>query len=118
VCFPPHSSGDPGSPVLCSGDPTSNQVVLLDQSGGHLPLDRANAEDLAAPPWFLVLADGKKCRFVGYGTNTADALRYECGDNVGATEPDRSNTRWTVREGLHSSPASLGPPVAVLTAYR
>lgn len=118
VCFHRTQSGDAGSPLVCSADPTSNQAVLLDQGGSQLPLNFANKEDPAAPAWVLVLADGKKCYHLGYGTDTA-VLSYYCGGNVDATVPDRSSPLWTVQEGTFApKPSPSGPRIAVVTAYR
>jgi hypothetical protein len=83
--------------LLYSSDPTSNQVIEVTPSGG-IPASMLNPGDPSQPPWFLILADGRKCHFVGYGTNT-NVLSYDCGNNVGATAPDRSQPTWTVQEG-------------------
>jgi len=111
--------GDPGSPVLCSADPTSKQVIEVTPAGvTGIPVGMLNHDDASQPPWFLVLADGRKCSLQGYGTNTS-VLSYYCGGAVGATLPDRSKPTWTVREGAtqgNSAPSSTR--VAVVTAYR
>lgn len=119
VCFVNVESGDPGSPVLCSSDPTSKQVTQITPSPPFGPNQSFNKDDPSKPPWYLVLADGKKCAFQGYGTN-ADVLNYWCGGNVGATAPDRSKPTWTVQEGSETQPERMptGVPVAVVTAYR
>jgi hypothetical protein len=111
--------GDPGSPLLCSSDPTSNQVIAVTPTGPHgIPPDMLNPGDPSQPPWFLILADGRKCHFLGYGTNT-NALSYDCGNNIGATVPDRSSPTWTVQEGqLQADPTASPARVAVVTAYR
>ncbi|MGW2525378.1 fibronectin type III domain-containing protein [Streptomyces sp. NPDC001617] len=101
--------GDPSSPLLCSSDPTSKQVVEVtpaDPSG--IPIGKLNHADPSRPAWFLILADGRKCSFLGYGTN-ANILSYDCGGNIGATVPDRSQPTWTVQEGtfqLNPTPSS------------
>ena len=111
--------GDPGSPLLCSSDPTSKQVIEVTPAGPDgIPAGVLNPGDPSQPPWFLVLADGRKCHFLGYGTNT-DGLSYDCGNSVGATVPDRSSPTWTVQEGqLLANPAPSPARVAVVTAYR
>lgn len=77
-----------------------------------------NTGDPSQPPWFLVLADGRKCDFLGYGTNT-NGLSYDCGDGIGATVPDRSRPTWTVQEGQPGPNLARSPArVAVVTAYR
>jgi hypothetical protein len=77
-----------------------------------------NHDDPSQLPWFLVLADGRKCSLQGYGTNT-NVLSYDCGDGVETTAPDRSNPTWTVREGTNQANPTISPTaVAVLTAYR
>lgn len=109
--------GGPGSPLLCSSDPTSNQVIEVTPSGA-IPAGMLNPGDPSQPPWFLILADGRKCHLLGYGTNT-NGLGYDCGNNVGATVPDRSQPTWTVQEGqLQANPAPSPARVAVVTAYR
>ncbi len=111
--------GDPGAPVLCSSDPTSNQLIMVrpDNSNG-IPTDQLNHENVTAPAWFLVLADGRQCRFLGYGTNTS-VLSYDCGGDIGATLPDRSQPTWTVQEGaLKNGAKPSSVRVAVITAYR
>jgi lysophospholipase L1-like esterase len=111
--------GDPGSPLLCSTDPTSKQVTEITPAGPDgIPAGMLNPGDPSQPPWFLILADGRKCHFLGYGTNT-DVLGYDCGNDIGATVPDRSTLTWTVREGqLQADPAPSPARVAVVTAYR
>jgi hypothetical protein len=111
--------GDPGSPLLCSSDPTSKQVIEVTPAGPNgIPAGMLNPGDPSQPPWFLVLADGRKCHFLGYGTNT-NVLSYDCGNNIGATVPDRSSPMWTVQEGqLGADPAPSPARVAVVTAYR
>jgi hypothetical protein len=111
--------GDPGSPLLCSSDPTSRQVTEVTPAGpGGIPAGMLNPGDPSQPPWFLALADGRKCHLLGYGTNT-NGLSYDCGNNVGATVPDRSTPTWTVQEGqLLANPAPSPARVAVVTAYR
>ena len=116
-CFQMSDSGDPGSPLLCAADPWSHKVALLEQDGSHLPLALANKDDSRKPPWALVLADGKKCIQVGYGTDIG-LEPYDCGGNVGAVLPDRSHPLWTVREGRFGTASVSGQPVAVLAAYR
>lgn len=77
-----------------------------------------NHNDPSQPPWFLVLADGRKCSLQGYGTNT-NVLSYYCGGTIEATVPDRSSPTWTVREGTNQANPALSPtPIAVVTAYR
>jgi hypothetical protein len=108
--------GDPGSPLLCSSDPTSRQVIEVTPAG--IPAGLLNPGDPRQPPWFLVLADGRKCHLLGYGTNT-NVLGYDCGNSIGATVPDRSAPTWTVQEGqLQADPALSPARVAVVTAYR
>ena len=120
--------GDPGSPLLCSSDPTSKQVIEVTQGGPNgIPAGTLNPGDPSQPPWFLILADGRKCHFLGYGTNT-NVLSYDCGNNIGATVPDRnigatvpdrSGPTWTVQEGqLQANPAPSPARVAVVIAYR
>jgi hypothetical protein len=111
--------GDPGSPLLCSSDPTSKQVIEVTPAGPNgIPAGTLNPRDPSQPPWFLILADGRKCHLLGYGTNT-NVLSYDCGNNIGATVPDRSTPMWTVQEGqLQADPAPSPARVAVLTAYR
>jgi hypothetical protein len=109
--------GDPGSAVLCSADPTSKQVIEVTPGGSGIPLSVLNNNDPSAPPWFLILADGRKCAYQGYGTNT-DILSYNCGANVGATVPDRSQPQWTVREGTIEASPHPGPAqIPVVAAY-
>jgi hypothetical protein len=111
--------GDPGSPVLCSGDPTSGQVTKITPAGPTgIPVGTLNQANPNAPAWFLILADGRKCAFQGYGTNT-NVLSYDCGGNIGATVPDRSQPAWTVHEGtLRVNPTPSATRVAVVTAYQ
>jgi hypothetical protein len=110
--------GDPGSPLLCSSDPTSKQVIEVTPAGaGGIPIGLLNHGDVSQPPWFLILADGRKCSLLGYGTNT-NVLSYDCGGNIGATIPDRSQPTWTVREGVYElNPTPSSATVAVVTAY-
>ena len=116
-CYINDIGGGPGSPLLCSSDPTSNQVIEVTPSGG-IPAGMLNPGDPSQPPWFLILADGRKCHLLGYGTNT-NVLSYDCGNNIGATMPDRSQPTWTVQEGqLQANPAPSPARVAVVTAYR
>jgi hypothetical protein len=116
-CFRMPDSGDPGSPLLCVADPWSGSARLLMQSGSHLPLAMANKEDSGQPPWALILADGRRCIYVGYGTDTG-LEPYSCGGRVAAIVPDRSRPVWTVREGRFGTAKVTGPPVIVRTAYR
>ncbi len=118
-CFADTAAGDPGAPVLCSTDPTSKQIVRLSLGTTTLPSQPVNADDPAAPPWFLVLADGRSCHFAGTGTNS-DILAYDCGDGIGATLVDRSQPLWTVHEGSfrQASPKPAAASVGVVTAYR
>ena len=111
--------GDPGSPLLCSSDPTSKQVIEVTPAGPNgIPAGTLNPGDPSQPPWFLILADGRKCHFLGYGSNT-NVLSYDCGNNIGATVPDRSGPTWTVQEGqLQAHPAPSPARVAVVIAYR
>jgi hypothetical protein len=111
--------GDPSSPLLCSNDPTSKQVIKVTPGGPNgIPIATLNRSDPSKPTWFLILADGRKCNFLGYGTNT-NVLSYECGGNVGATVPDRSQPTWTVQEGkFQLNPIPSSTRVAVVTAYR
>lgn len=111
--------GDPGSHVLCSADPTSKQVTEVVPAGQNgIPVSALNPGDPAKPAWFLILADGRNCHFLGYGTNT-DVLSYDCGSNIGATVPDRSRQTWTVREGeFRLNPTPSSTLVSVDTAYR
>jgi hypothetical protein len=120
-CFVFTRGGDPDNPLLCSNDPTSNQVTEVTPAGNGgngVPVAMLNHEDPSQPPWFLVLADGRKCSFQGYGTNT-NVLSYDCGGGVEATTPDRSKPMWTVREGTNqANPILSQTAVAVVTAYR
>ena len=117
-CFADTTSGDTNSPVLCSQDPTSKQAVLLALGGTTLPTQATNTDDPGAAAWFLVLADGHKCKFSGTGTNN-DVLPYDCGGGVVATAPDRSQPQWTVQEGVFQANATpSGPRVAVTEAFR
>jgi hypothetical protein len=126
-CSPPsngtpcfiNDTGDPGSPLLCSSDPTSRQVIEVTPARPNgIPISLLNRDDPSQPPWLLILADGQKCNFQGYGTNT-NVLSYECGGNVRATVPDRSQPTWTVQEGtIQSNPSPPGTRVAVVMAYR
>jgi pimeloyl-ACP methyl ester carboxylesterase len=111
--------GDPGSPVLCSSDPTSKQVIEVTPTGANgIPVSMLNHADPSQPAWFLILADRRKCAFLGYGTNT-NMLSYNCGGNIGATVPDRSQPTWTVQEGtLQLNPTPSSTRVAVVMAYR
>ena len=118
-CFANFKSGDPSSSLLCSTDPTTMNLVYLDQAGGHLSMSNANTEDPNTPPWFVILSDGLKCHLTT-GTDT-QYLTYDCGGGTGATVPDRSAPTWTVREGKFIGPAVPTPSsarVAVTTAYR
>lgn len=117
-CFVFIRGGDAANPLLCSNDPTSNQVTEVTPTGNGVPVAMLNHEKPSQPPWFLVLADGRKCSFQGYGTNT-DVLSYDCSGGVEATTPDRSKPMWTVREGTNqANPTLWQTPVAVVTAYR
>jgi hypothetical protein len=111
--------GDPGSPLLCSSDPTSMQLTEVTPAGQNgIPAAMLNHGGPSLPAWFLILADGRKCHLLGYGTNT-NVLSYDCGGTIGATVPDRSQPTWTVHEGtLQASPTPSSATVAVLTAYR
>lgn len=119
VCFVHNHSGDPGSPLLCSADPTGSDLVqlTLEPAGSMVPYQSANRKDLNAPPWFLVLADGHKCHRVDRGTDTK-ILSYDCDDGSASTEPDRSSPAWTVQLSLLRPNPQLGPPVVVVTAIR
>jgi hypothetical protein len=114
-----NDTGDPGSPLLCSSDPTSKQVIeVTPATPNGIPIAMLNHSDPSAPAWFLILADGRKCAFLGYGTNT-NVLSYNCGGNLGATIPDRSQPTWTVQEGtIQLNPTPSATRVAVVTAYR
>jgi len=114
-----NDTGDPGSPLLCSSDPTSKQVIEVTPAAPNgIPIAMLNHSDPSAPAWFLILADGRKCAFLGYGTNT-NVLSYNCGGNLGATIPDRSQPTWTVQEGtIRLNPTPSATRVAVVTAYR
>ena len=114
-----NDTGDPGSPLLCSSDPTSKQVIEVTPAAPNgIPIAMLNHSDPSAPAWFLILADGRKCAFLGYGTNT-NVLSYNCGGNLGATIPDRSQPTWTVQEGtIQLNPTPSATRVAVVTAYR
>jgi len=117
-CFIYNRGGDPSNPLLCSSDPTSKNVVEVRPAGQGVPVAALNQDDSSQPPWFLVLADGRKCSFQGYGTN-ASASPYYCGGNVSTTTPDRSAPTWTVQEGTgQTNPAPSPVRVAVTTAYR
>ncbi|HEU5353993.1 MAG TPA: hypothetical protein VFU65_06010 [Actinocrinis sp.] len=117
-CFADTASGDAGAPLLCVADPTSQQAVLLSLGGTTLPAQATNTDDPGAAPWFLMLADGHSCRFAGVGTGT-DVLTYDCGGGVGATQVDRSQPVWTVREGkFQADPTPSAARVAVTTAFR
>ncbi len=111
--------GDPGSPLLCSSDPTSRHVIEVTPADPNgIPAGMLNPGDPSQPPWFLILADGRKCHFLGYGTDT-NVLSYDCGNDIGATVPDRSTPTWTVQEGqLQADPAPSPARIAVVTAYR
>ena len=110
--------GDPGSPVLCSADPTSKQVIEVTPAGPNgIPIGTLNQANLRSPAWFLLLADGKKCHLLGYGTNT-NVPSYDCGGGTGTTVPDRSQPTWTVQEGqFQVNPTPSANRVAVVTAY-
>jgi endoglucanase len=117
-CFVYTRGGDLSNPLLCSNDPTSNQVTEVTPTGEGVPVALLNHEDPSQPPWFLVLADGRKCSLQGYGTNT-DVLSYDCSGGVEATMPDRSKRTWTVREGTNqANPKVSTTTVPVVTAYR
>jgi hypothetical protein len=111
-------TGDPGSPLLCSSDPNSKQVIEVTPAAPGVPTSRLNHANPSQPAWFLILADGRKCHFAGTGTNT-NVLPYDCGGNVVATVPDRSQPTWTVQEGtVQLRPTPSSTHVAVVTAYR
>jgi endoglucanase len=117
-CFIYTSSGDPSNPLLCSSDPTSNHLTEVRPTGQGVPVGVLNRDDSSQPAWFLVLADGRKCSFQGYGTNTS-ALPYYCGGNLLTTMPDRSQPVWTVKEARDQANPTPSPTgVAVVTAYR
>jgi endoglucanase len=117
-CFIYTGAGDPSNPLLCSTDPTSNHVTEVRPTGEGVPVGMLNSDDPTQSPWFLILADGRKCSFQGYRTNT-NVLSYYCGGTVSATLPDRSNPTWTVQEGTNQAkPTRSTPRIAVLTAYR
>jgi hypothetical protein len=110
-------SGDTGSPMFCSNDPTSKKVIVISPNNLADIARLFNLDDRDKPPWFLILADGRKCAFSGYGTDTK-VLSYDCGGNIGATVPDRSRPRWTVHEGVfQENPTPLPGEVGVVTAY-
>ncbi len=116
-CFPNTISGDPGGPLLCSSDPTSNQLTQL-AATSPVPVQLANNSDPNALPWYLVLADGKHCNLSGYGTNNV-STPYFCGaTGVVTTAPDRSRPTWTVQEQAATANASpQASAVAVITAF-
>lgn len=115
-CFADTGSGDPGSPLLCASDPASNQLVRLTQvAGAQLPLQLANVDDPAAPPWFLILANGDRCRLIGYGTNVKD-FPYDCGKGVRGSLPDRTTRMWTVSQLPLTGTGAPGPRIEVLRA--
>jgi len=115
-CFADTLSGDPGSPLLCFSDPTSHRAVRLTQVGGaQLPLQLANVDDPAAPPWFLILANAHSCRLNGYGTNVKD-FPYDCGNGVRGSLPDRTTRMWTVSELSPTGAGAPGPRIEVLRA--
>ena len=119
ACFvptPPLSL--PSLAVLCSSDPTSNQVELLSLNQ-PLPTS-ANSEDSNADPWFVVLDDGLKCGRVGSGTDTG-VLSYFCTDGKSmVTKPDRSTPTWTVQEGTFENGVPVLSPIRIVVeqAYR
>jgi kumamolisin len=115
-CFADTASGDPGSPLLCSTDPTNHRLVRLSQlAGAQLPLQLANVNNPAAPPWFIILGNGDHCHYAGYGTNTKNSP-YDCGHGLAASTPDRATPFWTVREAQLNGVGGQGPPVQVLRA--
>ena len=117
-CFVYTRGGDLANPLLCSNDPTSNRATEVKPTGEGVPVALLNHDDPSQLPWFLVLADGRRCSLQGYGTNT-NVLSYDCGDGVETTAPDRSKPTWTVREGTNqANPALSQAPIAVVTAYR
>ncbi len=121
-CFLNVIGGDIGSPLLCSADPASGQVVELLLAGATLPTQAVNKNDPSQPAWFLVLANGLQCEFDGYATNH-NIYPYDCPGNIGVSLPDRSSSTWTVQEGSHATLQSseippAGPKIAVITAYR
>ena len=117
-CFVYTRGGDPANQLLCSNDPTSNQVTEVTPTGEGVPVALLNHEDPSQPAWFLVLADGHRCSLQGYGTNT-NVLSYDCGGAIEATMPNRSKPTWTVREGTNQmNPKLSQTSVPVVTAYR
>jgi endoglucanase len=117
-CFIYTGSGDPSNPLLCSSDPTSNQVTEVKPTGQGVPVGALNTDDSSQPAWFLVLADGRTCSLHGYGTNSSP-LPYYCGGNVLTAMPDRSRPVWTVKEATDQANPTPSPTgVAVVTAYR
>ncbi|MDP9220057.1 MAG: hypothetical protein M3P23_05910, partial [Actinomycetota bacterium] len=118
ACFAPTPPLQlPGPAVLCSTDPTSPQVELLSPAQ-PLPAGR-NSDDPNAAPWFLVLADGRKCARAASGSDTA-VLGYFCKGGTLVTAPDRSQPAWTVRQGtfVNASPVLSPGRIVVTVAYR
>ncbi len=119
ACFVPTPPLNlPSLAVLCSSDPTSNQVELLSLNQPLPP--NGNSEDANADPWFVVLADGLKCGRAGSGTDTA-VLSYFCTDGkTMVTAPDRSTPTWTVQEGTFDNGTPVLSPVHIVVeqAYR
>jgi RNA polymerase sigma factor (sigma-70 family) len=118
ACFDPAPLELPGPAVLCSSDPTADRVELLSLTDA-LPTGGRNVEDPRAQPWFLLLADGRRCARLSGGTDIA-VLRYQCTDGTFVTEPDRSHQPWTVHDGRfdNSQPVVSPRRIAITQAYR
>ena len=93
-CFANFNSGDPSSSLLCSTDPTTMNLVELDQAGGQLPMSNANTEDPNAPPWFSSCPTGSNAKSY-WGqilsicpTTAVEALRQQ--PLTGRNQPGRS----------------------------
>jgi len=109
-------SGDPGSPVLCSFDPTSTDVIELSLTQ---PVDTSRAPNPISPnlsPWFLVLSNGAKCNLStgAGGVLNGQAEAYLCSNRTAVLgSVNRSAATWTV-----SAASENGGPVMTLSVSK
>jgi hypothetical protein len=114
-CF----SAEGSSELACVPDPFTTAVTML-QISGRLP--RGNRNDPAHPPWFLELADGRRCGPLPAGSQRAAAVAgaaptYTCtGGAEVFGDPDASRPVWTARVGPGDR-ASAEVAVDVKTAW-
>ncbi len=128
-CFPgvnevARSIGDPcftdgfagGTKLLCALSPIDSGVAEVDPTGGLDDLERPSRDE--ALPWFLVLANGKRCRIYtgATGTLAGQRLNYGCrhgGEVYG--DPQRGQQPWRI---LYKAPGSAtADEVAIARVY-